>query len=254
MKIETYSPERQGTGFFDGGKITEQKPIGFPREGGAVTRVGPLFYWAWFRAEAPAAIGLHPHQGFEIVTYVLSGEVFHGDTLGTRSTVSAGGAQAMRTGSGVQHEEAMQGEGTEGFQIWFEPHLSQSIKTAPSYMQFEHEAFPVSREDGVEVKTVIGEGAPLRFTADAKMHDVRLAPGASYARPMPAGYALAALAIKGGGRWVHREQAYAFGERDFIVLQADAEDNAVVLQAGDDELRMAIVEIPIQVNYPLYRK
>ncbi|MCC3374863.1 pirin family protein [Cohnella sp. REN36] len=253
MKIEVYGLEQQGVGSFDGGKITEQKPIGFPREGGAVTRVGPLFYWAWFRAEAPAAIGLHPHQGFEIVTYVLSGEVFHGDTLGTRSTVSAGGAQAMQTGSGVQHEEAMRGEGTEGFQIWFEPHLSQSIKQAPSYAQFEHEAFPVSRENGVAIKTVIGEEAPLRFAADAKMYDVRLAPGASYTRTLPAGYALAALAVKGGGRWVHRGQDYAFEERDFTILQTDTQDEAA-LRAGNDELRMVIVEIPIQVNYPLYRK
>lgn len=46
MKGAIYSPEMQGRGVFDGGKISEVKPIGFSGEGSAVTRVGPLFYWS----------------------------------------------------------------------------------------------------------------------------------------------------------------------------------------------------------------
>ncbi|MDN4593273.1 hypothetical protein [Polycladomyces subterraneus] len=73
MKGEVYTPDQQGTGAFDGGKITEQKPIGFPHEFSAVKRVGPLFYWSWFYAKEEGMIGAHPHQGFEIVTYVIQG-------------------------------------------------------------------------------------------------------------------------------------------------------------------------------------
>lgn len=44
MKITLYSPDQQAKGAFDGGQITELKPIGFPGEGSAVKRVGPLFF------------------------------------------------------------------------------------------------------------------------------------------------------------------------------------------------------------------
>lgn len=71
-----YPPEDQSKGSLDGGRITEQKPIGFSGEGSAVTRVGPLFYWSWFRSPVEGYIAPHPHQGFEIVTYMIQGRAF----------------------------------------------------------------------------------------------------------------------------------------------------------------------------------
>ena len=104
-EIQIYPPDKQASGEFDGGRITEIKPIGFSGDGSAVDRVGPLFYWAWASSMESAKIGLHPHRGFEIISYVLSGEVGHGDTLGNATRVASGGAQVMQTGSGVSHEE-----------------------------------------------------------------------------------------------------------------------------------------------------
>ncbi|MFC4322973.1 pirin family protein [Litchfieldia salsa] len=117
MEIKLYPPNKQGTGQFDNGKITEQKPIGFPGEGSEVMRVGPLFYWAWAKADKVGYIPKHPHQGFEIITYVVSGKAEHGDSLGTKSVVGPGGIQVMQTGSGVWHEEGFVGPNMEGFQI-----------------------------------------------------------------------------------------------------------------------------------------
>ena len=54
--VRVYPPNEQGSGSFDGGKITEIKPIGFPGEGSARTRIGPLFYWAWATANGPATM------------------------------------------------------------------------------------------------------------------------------------------------------------------------------------------------------
>ncbi len=81
MQIMVYPPSMQGTGAFDGGKITERKPVGFPGEGSVVKGVGPLFYWSWAFSKHEGYIGLHPHQGFEIMTYVIQGKAEHGDTL-----------------------------------------------------------------------------------------------------------------------------------------------------------------------------
>ena len=47
LDFKIYPPEAQGVGQFDGGRITEIKPIGFPQEGPAPKNLGPLFYWAW---------------------------------------------------------------------------------------------------------------------------------------------------------------------------------------------------------------
>jgi len=75
MMSQIIKPQDQATGQFDGGKITEQKPIGFPGEDAVIERLGPLFYWAWAESREPAEIGLHPHQGYEIITYVLKGKL-----------------------------------------------------------------------------------------------------------------------------------------------------------------------------------
>ena len=43
-KIKIYTPNQQGAGAFDGGKITEIKPIDFPGGTSMAKRIGPLFY------------------------------------------------------------------------------------------------------------------------------------------------------------------------------------------------------------------
>ncbi|MEM6650589.1 MAG: pirin family protein [Pseudomonadota bacterium] len=58
---------------------------------------------------------MHPHQDFEIFSYVLEGAIAHKDSLGNGSTVSAGGVQYMTTGRGVQHSE-------------YNPHADQDLR------------------------------------------------------------------------------------------------------------------------------
>jgi len=255
MNIAVYSPEQQAIGAFDGGKITEQKPIGFPGEGSAVKRVGPLFYWAWFHAKQEGFIPAHPHHGFEILTYVISGKAEHGDSLGTKSVVGAGGVQVMQTGSGVYHEEGMIGPDMEGFQIWFEPYLQEARKRQPTYHQYEEEAFPVIKNDAFEKKTVIGEGSPVQLVADTLMWDVTVQPGQSYKQTIPAGYSLAALAIRGDGEWTDEQGNHSparFRQKDFIVLRAESETEALLLADNDSALRMVLIQIPTETEYPLY--
>jgi redox-sensitive bicupin YhaK (pirin superfamily) len=257
MNIKVYSPDQQGTGAFDGGKIIEQKPIGFPHEYSAVKRVGPLFYWSWFFAKNEGMIGAHPHQGFEIITYVIQGTAEHGDSLGTKSIVGSGGAQVMQTGSGVYHEERFIGPNMEGFQIWFEPFLPEAIKRKPTYNQYENEVFPVMIQDGLQIKTLIGEGSPIHLTTDVKMWDVQVQPGSEYKHTIPSGYSLATLAVRGDGVWENEKEESvfaAFRHKDFIVLETDSQADVRLIATQDDDLRMIIIQVPTQVDYPLYRK
>ncbi|MDT3428603.1 redox-sensitive bicupin YhaK (pirin superfamily) [Paenibacillus forsythiae] len=258
MQTMVYTPAMQGRGEFDGGKIKEQKPIGFSGEGSVIKRVGPLFYWAWATSSTEAGIGLHPHQGFEIITYVVQGNAFHGDTLGTDSTVGAGGAQVMQTGSGVSHQERLSA-GSELFQIWFEPELTEAVRRKPTYRQYQHEDFPQEvTAGGVSVKTVIGPGAPVQLVADSEMWDVEIGAGARYVQKVPAGYTLTALAIRGQGTWAEPgspEESVSFQHKDFIKKAVEADAEVEIMNSSDqDMLRLIMIKVPTKVDYPLYPK
>ena len=61
----------------------------------------------------------HPHRGIETITYMLDGEVAHGDSLGNAGVIGAGDVQWMTAGSGIIHEEMpRRGERLRGFQLW----------------------------------------------------------------------------------------------------------------------------------------
>ncbi|MNC08227.1 Quercetin 2,3-dioxygenase [compost metagenome] len=253
MGIQIINPKDQATGQFDGGKITEQKPIGFSGEGSLITRLGPLFYWAWGHSQEPAEIGLHPHQGFEIITYVIKGKAYHRDTLGTESVVGEGGTQLMQTGSGVYHAEALK-EPTEIFQIWFEPHLSQAAKRTPIYSQYDSNHFSLIDKDGVEIKTLLGSDSPMKIVTDAQMWDVLIPKGKVYTHSLSPNRTLAGLAVSGGGIYsLDTIEPIHFSHKDFIVAQLEAGGEAAI-QALDQDLRILLIEVPVEVDYPLYRK
>ena len=64
----------------------------------------------------------HPHKDMEIVSYVVDGELTHGDTMGNRNTISRGHVQYMSAGTGVYHSEYNLGDSTARLlQIWVIP-------------------------------------------------------------------------------------------------------------------------------------
>ncbi|MDP2717659.1 MAG: pirin family protein, partial [Candidatus Micrarchaeota archaeon] len=54
--------------------------------------------------------GMHPHADMEILTYVLSGELTHEDSMGNAGALKAGGVQYMSAGTGVVHAERNDGQ------------------------------------------------------------------------------------------------------------------------------------------------
>ncbi|MEM7144434.1 MAG: pirin family protein [Verrucomicrobiota bacterium] len=250
MKI--LKAEEQGSGAFDGGKITEIKPVPFPHEVGGLDAMGPLFYWAWASAKGDGVIGMHPHKGFEIVSYALEGEIGHSDTLGTKSRVGKGGAQVMQTGSGVSHEEEMYGERTEFFQIWFEPDLKEAMRRAPTYAEFKDEDFPrEERGDGVVVKRILGEGSPMTLVAAVAMVDVSVPAGARYDFDLEEGRFLAGMTVEGGGVVAQSEDARTVSKTDFVLT---GEGGRVSLSAGDEGVRLVAIDAPQEVGHPLYSR
>lgn len=256
MKIQVFSAEQQGVGAFDGGKFLEQRAISFPGEKTAVDRVGSLFYWAWGKASEVSEIGMHPHKAFEIVTYVIDGLVEHQDSLGSLETVTTGGAQVIQAGSGVYHAEAFRKAGSEAMQIWFEPHLSQTVKKPAAYHQYEHEKFSIRHNGGATMKTVIGGDSPIKLDTDVNMYDWSLEPGSEFSYTLTPSRPLAFLVIRGQGTSViAAEELQAWSHKDFAIVQATTQGEALHLKADSDQaLRIIAIEVPEDPGYTLYHK
>ena len=52
-----------------------------------------------------AGFGMHPHRDMEIITYMLTGELRHQDSMGNGSVIGAGDVQRMTAGTGIRHSE-----------------------------------------------------------------------------------------------------------------------------------------------------
>ena len=162
MSINIIKLKDQAQGQFNGGAILENKPIGFPQDGGSLRPYSNLFYWAhaWTPGER-SLIGEHPHQGFEILSFVLKGSIEHYDNKNKDwRKLNEGDAQIIRSGSGISHAELVNKE-SEFFQIWFDPNLNETLAHEPSYDDYTYDSFPVLEENGIKTKIYSGEGSPL---------------------------------------------------------------------------------------------
>jgi redox-sensitive bicupin YhaK (pirin superfamily) len=112
--------------------------------------------------------GTHGHRDMEIISYVLSGELAHKDTLGNIKGIPPGDVQRMSAGRGVQHSEFnhAKDQTTHFLQIWIEPNVTG---IAPSY---EQKAFPDAEKRGRLRLVASPDGADGSVTihADARVY------------------------------------------------------------------------------------
>jgi len=112
--------------------------------------------------------GTHGHRDMEIISYVLSGELAHKDTLGNVKGIPPGDVQRMSAGRGVMHSEFNHADDqtTHFLQIWIEPNVSG---IEPSY---EQKSFADTDKRGKLRLVAAPDGAQGAVTihADAKMY------------------------------------------------------------------------------------
>jgi quercetin 2,3-dioxygenase len=117
---------------------------------------------------AGTGFGTHGHRDMEIISYVLSGELAHQDSMGNRATMVPGDVQRMSAGRGVMHSEYNQNPtgDTHFLQIWLLPH---TLGVSPSY---EQKHFPVDSKRGQLRLVAAPDGAQgaVALNADARLY------------------------------------------------------------------------------------
>src|SRR5713101_2874453 len=144
----------------EGAGVRLRRAFGF----GDTEEFDPFLLLDDFRNEKPAdylaGFPWHPHRGIETITYVLAGEVDHGDSLGNKGTLGAGDVQWMTAGRGILHQEMPKGDARgrmHGFQLW--ANLPSSLKmTAPRYQDVKAaDIVDLTEDDGTRIRVVCGE-------------------------------------------------------------------------------------------------
>jgi redox-sensitive bicupin YhaK (pirin superfamily) len=119
------------------------------------------------RVAAGAGFGTHGHKDMEIISYVLSGELAHKDSMGNIESIPPGDVQRMSAGRGVMHSEFnhKKDETTHFLQIWIEPNVRG---IAPGY---EQKQFGDAEKRGKLrlVASPDGSDGSVKVNADARL-------------------------------------------------------------------------------------
>jgi redox-sensitive bicupin YhaK (pirin superfamily) len=173
----------------------------------------------------------HGHRDMEIVTYVISGELSHRDSLGNGETIRPNEVQRMTAGTGVLHSEySSPTDKTHLLQIWI---LPEQNRLTPSY---EQKLFPAEEKQG-KLRLVASRGGD-----DGSVHinqDVKL-----YASILKSGDELSTTLADGRHAWIQ-------------LISGSIDVNDEILNAGDgaaisDEHQLKIKAINDNTEFLLF--
>ena len=215
-----------------------------------------------FRAGDPAhflkGFPWHPHRGIETITYVLKGDVEHGDSMGNKGVITSGDMQWMTAGSGIIHQEMPKGDGAgamEGFQLW--ANLPRSHKMMdPRYRDIKSAQVPeVALKGGARVKvicgTVAGKQGPVRdIVIEPEYLDVSLPAGAEFVHDTPRGHTVLAYVIGGKGVFCNEKNPFAYGAvgENYFDMKRDPfiHDGTAVLFADGERVTVSAPDEPVR--------
>jgi len=189
----------------------------------------------------------HPHRGIETITYVLKGDVEHGDSLGNRGTIGSGDVQWMTAGSGIIHQEMPRGdeEGRMyGFQLWANLPSGKKMMD-PRYRDVSRTQIPsLELSGGATVKVISGEVSGVRgpvqdIVIDPTYIDVTVPANAELRYPTKKGHTVFAYVIEGQGYFCREKDPFTYEVegRNYFEIQRDpfiGDGTIVLFDDGDD--------------------
>jgi redox-sensitive bicupin YhaK (pirin superfamily) len=191
----------------------------------------------------------HPHRGIETITYVLDGDVEHGDSLGNTGIISSGDVQWMTAGSGIIHQEMPKGDKHRrmyGFQLWANLPSGKKMMD-PRYRDIDRGQIPeVSLPNKATVKIIAGEvlgtrGPVEEIVIDPEFLDVTVPVNSEFRHPTKQGHTVFAYIIEGQGYFgmeknPSREHAEGSSHNDVQRDPAVGNGTAVLFHDGDEIL------------------
>ena len=200
----------------------------------------------------------HPHRGIETITYVIQGDVEHGDSMGNRGIISAGDIQWMTAGSGIIHQEMPKGDSSGrmyGFQLW--ANLPRSHKMMdPRYRDVKSGQVPeVLLENGARVRTICGQvgdrQGPVRdIITDPEYLDVTVPPGSEFIHPTKRGHTVFAYVIDGKGCFCNEKKpfSYEIEGTNYFDMQANPfiSNRSLVLFGDGDQVMVSTESDPVR--------
>src|ERR1043166_8394444 len=270
MSIRAVKSIVQSQPVLEGAGVKLRRAFGF----GKTTDFDPFLLLDDFRNEHPEdylpGFPWHPHRGIETITYVLSGSVQHGDSLGNSGTMSAGDVQWMTEG-GAACVPRQEGEGGgaggaprfHGFQLWANLPRNQKM-TDPRYQDIHSKDIPeVVDDDGTRVRVVAGDfwgkqGPVEGVAADPRYLDVWIPPRVRKTIPVESSRHAFAYVFEGdgtfrdasapqgvrtdrvspGGRDAGSETPAETGNRSLVLFDSGDE---ITVQAGERGIRFLLV-------------
>jgi len=262
MSIRPVKRIVQAVPALEGAGVHLRRAFGF----GQTEEFDPFLLLDDFRNENPdayvAGFPWHPHRGIETITYVLTGTVDHGDSLGNRGSLGSGDVQWMTAGSGILHQEMPKGDPKgrmHGFQLW--ANLPSSLKmTSPRYQDVPSGEIPTfTDDDGTTVRVICGDFRDKRgpvdgIAADPRYLDVSVPPGTSKRLKVETSRHAFAYVFGGSGSFsdastpqaVRTDRVGPSGEEttdltgNCSLVLFDSGDE-VSIQAGDEGIRFLMV-------------
>lgn len=263
MSIRPVLSESPAVPTMEGAGVRLHRAFGFADP----EQMDPFLLFDDFRGDRPsdyrAGFPWHPHRGIETITYVLAGDVEHGDSLGNHGTLSGGDVQWMTAGSGILHQEMPKGDAQgrmHGFQLW--ANLPSSLKmTAPRYQDVKAADIPeVIDDDGTRVKVIVGDfwgrtGPVDGIAAEPQYLDISVPPGLRRAFKVDTYRSTFAYVFAGAGRFADasRPQGVLL-EKEIAGQEVNVRDlsgnrtlvrfgtgDTVTVQAGPEGVRFLLV-------------
>ncbi|OPX80383.1 MAG: Pirin [Methanosaeta sp. PtaB.Bin039] len=195
----------------------------------------------------------HPHRGIETITYVLRGEVEHGDSMGNKGIISSGDVQWMTAGSGIIHQEMPKGDRygkMYGFQLW--ANLPKSHKMMnPSYRDIKNDQIPVALlQNGTKIRVICGKAGdiqgPVRdIIIDPEYLDITVPAGTEYMHPTKRGHTVFAYVIEGIGDFGREKNPFSYeikGTNFFDMNREASLRNGDLVLFGDGDQVMVLTE------------
>lgn len=199
----------------------------------------------------------HPHRGIETITYVLEGDVEHGDSLGNKGVISSGDVQWMSAGSGIIHQEMPLGNEKGrmyGFQLWANLPASQKM-SAPRYREIKSVDIPEVEIEGTKLRVIAGSiagasGPAKEIAIEPLYADVTVHEKREVKLPVTKGHTVFAYVIGGEGYFCTEKQPFSYEVQQNRYFDMDSDpkisDGSLVLFDDGDEIVVSTEDTPIR--------